>query len=50
VAVNELADMMWQVTLKGEQQADERWLVELGSGDVTMWKPDLATDGDGARP
>ena len=50
VAVTELADRTWQVTLKGEQQADERWLVELGTGDVRMWKPDLATEGDGARP
>lgn len=50
LAVTELADGTWQVTLKGQQQADERWLVELGPGDVRMSESDLATEAGGAGP
>ena len=44
VAATMVADGTWQVTLMGQQQADERWLVELGAGDPWMRKVGLATD------
>jgi hypothetical protein len=50
VAVAELADGTWQVTLRAAQQVDERSIVELGSGDVRMWKPERSMDADGAQP
>jgi hypothetical protein len=46
----ELADGTWQVTLRAAQQVDERSIVELGSGDVRMWKPARSMDADGAQP
>jgi hypothetical protein len=47
VAATMISDGTWQVTLMGQQQADERWLVELGSGDPRMRKVDLTTDAAG---
>jgi hypothetical protein len=50
VAVAELADGTWQVTLMAAQQVGERWIVELGSGDARVWKPERNMDADGAQP
>jgi hypothetical protein len=44
VAVAELVDGTWQATLMAAQQADERWIVELGAGDARMWKSEHSPD------
>ena len=49
VVATAISEGTWLVLLTGQQQADERWLVELGAGDPRMRKVDLATEAaDGA--
>jgi len=38
--VSDLGDGSWQVTLRGQEQADERWVVETTGGEVGMRRLD----------
>ncbi|MEJ2610794.1 MAG: hypothetical protein P8179_12095 [Candidatus Thiodiazotropha sp.] len=36
IEIKNLEQGQWRITLKGEEQADEHWLVEAGEKEVTM--------------
>jgi hypothetical protein len=42
VEVADLGNGNWQIILKGQEQADEHWVVETAGGKVRMKKPEPA--------
>jgi hypothetical protein len=36
IEIKSLENQIWRITLKGEEQMDENWLVKVGASNVTM--------------